>query len=104
MIKGIYKNATVSSMLNETLNVFPKTRNKARKARSLLLPHLLNIVLKVFCLFVCLFVFGLFAFSKAAPVAYGGPRLGVPLELELLAYTAATATPDPSRICDLHHS
>ena len=32
------------------------------------------------------------------------PRLGVKLERKLLAYTTATATPDPSRICDLHYS
>ena len=32
------------------------------------------------------------------------PRLGTSLELQLLAYSRATATPDPSRICDLHHS
>ena len=36
------------------------------------------------------------------------PRLGFELELEPLAYAAATATatamPDPSRVCDLHHS
>ena len=32
------------------------------------------------------------------------PRLGVALELQLLANTTATATPYPSRICDLHHS
>ena len=31
------------------------------------------------------------------------PRLGVELELQLQAYTAATATPNWSRICDLHH-
>ena len=32
-------------------------------------------------------------------------RLGVELEeLQLPAYTTATATPDPSHICDLHHS
>ena len=30
------------------------------------------------------------------------PRLGVEPELQLPAY--ATATPDPSCICDLHHS
>ena len=30
------------------------------------------------------------------------PRLGVKLELQLLAYV--TATPDPSHICDLHQS
>ena len=32
------------------------------------------------------------------------PRLGVESELQLLAYTTATATWDPSRICDPHHS
>jgi len=32
------------------------------------------------------------------------PRLGVKSELWPLAYTTATAMPDPSRIWDLHHS
>ena len=32
------------------------------------------------------------------------PRLGLQLELQSPAYVTATATPDPSRICDLHHS
>ena len=32
------------------------------------------------------------------------PRLGVELELWLLGYTTATATLDPSGICDLYHS
>ena len=32
------------------------------------------------------------------------PRLGVESELQLLAYTTATAMQDPSHICDLHHS
>ena len=32
------------------------------------------------------------------------PRLGVQLELQLLAYTTATATSDPSRVWDPHHS
>ena len=32
------------------------------------------------------------------------PRLGVELELQLLAYGTATATPDLSRACDLHQS
>ena len=31
------------------------------------------------------------------------PGLGVESELQLPAYTTATATPDPSCICDLHH-
>ena len=32
------------------------------------------------------------------------PRLRVGLELQLPAYTAATARQDPSCVCDLHHS
>ena len=32
------------------------------------------------------------------------PRLGLQSELQLLVYTTATATQDPSRICHLHHS
>ena len=32
------------------------------------------------------------------------PRLEVKWELQLLAYTPATAMPDPSHICDLHHT
>ena len=32
------------------------------------------------------------------------PRLGVKSELQLLAYTTATATRDPSHICDPHPS
>ena len=32
------------------------------------------------------------------------PRLGVQSELQLLAYTAATAMQDPNHLCDLHHS
>ena len=31
-------------------------------------------------------------------------RLEVKSELQLPAYTTATATPDPSHVCDLHHS
>ena len=31
-------------------------------------------------------------------------RLGVESELQLSAYTTATAMPDPSRVWDLHHS
>ena len=32
------------------------------------------------------------------------PRLGVKSELQLLTYTTATETQDPSRVCNLHHS
>ena len=32
------------------------------------------------------------------------PRLGVEVELQLLAYTTATAIQDLSQVCKLHHS
>ena len=32
------------------------------------------------------------------------PRLGVKLELQLLAYATVTAKLDSSYVCDLHHS
>ena len=32
------------------------------------------------------------------------PRLGGKSVLQLLGYATATAIPDPSRVCDLHHS
>ena len=50
---------------------------------------------------VCLFVF---VFFRATPEALEVPRLGVKSELQLLAYTRATAMPDPSHICNLCHS
>ena len=39
-------------------------------------------------------------------VVFLGPHLWLPVYLELLlpAYATVTAMPDPSRICDLHHS
>ena len=41
-----------------------------------------------------------FFFFRAAPVAYGSSQLGVESELQLLAYATATATQDPSHVCD----
>ena len=46
------------------------------------------------------FPFGLF---RATPTAYTGSQLGVELELQPRAYTTATAMPDLSCVCDLHH-
>ena len=45
-----------------------------------------------------------FFFFRAAPVTYGGSQARVHLELQLLAYARATATPGPSRVCSLCHS
>ena len=42
--------------------------------------------------------------SRVTPEAYGGSQARVESELPLPAYTTATATPNPSHICNLHHS
>ena len=41
---------------------------------------------------------------RATPSAYRGSQLRIKLELQLPAYTTATATPYPSHVCELHHS
>ena len=64
-----------------------------------LLEKRVNMVCFVFCFFV--FFFPSF---RAASRHMEFPRPGVKLEQQPPAYTTATATRDPSRICDLHHS
>ena len=51
----------------------------------------------------CAYIFFIF-FLGPHPQQMEVPRLEVKSELHMLAYTLATAIPDPSRICDLHHS
>ena len=45
-----------------------------------------------------------FFFLRAALMAYGSSQDGVESKLQLLAYTTATAMPDPNHVCDSHHS
>ena len=53
-----------------------------------------------------LFIYLFIVFSGAAPVAYGGSQARGLIGLQLPAYTTATATAtrDPSQVCNLHHS
>ena len=51
-----------------------------------------------------IFYFFIFCFSGPQPQHMEVPRRGVKLELQMLAYTTATAMQDPSLVCDLHHS
>ena len=46
----------------------------------------------------------LFFSLRAALVAYGSSWIGVKSELQLLAYTTATAMPDSSQVCNLRRS
>ena len=52
--------------------------------------------------FVTFFFFFFFYWLHLRHVEIIGP--GVELELQLLAYAVATATLDPSCVCNLHHS
>ena len=45
-----------------------------------------------------------FVFFGPCPQPVEVPRLGVKSELQLPAYTTATAIQDLSLVCDLHHS
>ena len=55
--------------------------------------------------FIFLFIYFLsFVFLELHLLHVEVPRLGVELELQLLVYTTAIATPDPNHICDLHNS
>ena len=62
-------------------------------------------ILKYICLF-CLFIPYFFFFCFLGPYSrhMEVPRPGVKSELQLPAHTTATATQDPSRICDLRYS
>ena len=50
------------------------------------------------------FSFFLFCFLGLNPWHMEVSRLGVESELQLPGYATVTATLDPSRVCDLHHS
>ena len=52
----------------------------------------------------CVFLFFFLCFLGPQPQHMEVPRLGVKLELQLPAYTTATAISDLSRVCDLRHS
>ena len=50
------------------------------------------------------FLFVCFVFLRPHLLHIEVSRLGVELGLQLLAYITATAKPDPSHFCKLHHS
>ena len=60
------------------------------------------------CLICCLLFFSIekkkVYFLRLHPRYMEVSRLGVESELQLPAYNTASATPDLSRVCDLHHS
>ena len=56
-----------------------------------------------FLFFLVLFFVLFFCFLGLHPRHMEVARLGVEYELQLLAYTTATATWDPSQVCNLHY-
>ena len=58
----------------------------------------------IFLILSYLFIYLFIVFLWPHPWHVEGPRLGVKLELQLLACTTATAIQDQSHIFDLHHS
>ena len=54
-------------------------------------------------IYIYIYIF-FFGFLGPHPWYMEVPRVGVEMELQLLAYTTVTATWDPSHVCDLHHS
>ena len=62
-----------------------------------------NLVSSFPILSILVFLFCPFAFSRAAPAAHGRSQARG-LIGAVAAYTTTTATQDPSRICDSHHS
>ena len=64
----------------------------------------LESISRCFYVFVFVFLFCFVFFLGLRPWHMEVPRLGVELELQLLAYTTDTATQDPSHLCDLYHS
>ena len=61
---------------------------------------------KIICMYTRLFSFSFSSFFFLGPHLWHMKvsRLGVKLEMQLLAYATATAMPYPSCICNLHHS
>ena len=78
-----------------------KGRNQEMKPKTWVQNIALYLVIQVF-LGVFLFLF-LFYFLRPHLWHMEIPRLGAESELQLLAYTTATALPNPSRVCDLCH-
>ena len=60
------------------------------------------------CLYINIYIYNItlhfLVFLGPHPWHMESPRLGVKLELQLLAYTTAIVMKDPSHVCDLHHS
>ena len=77
------------------LQAQPKKKRRNSVQKFIILPQKFTHSLLFFCL-VC--------FLGPHPQHMEIPRQGVQSELQLMDYSTATATQDPSHLCNLHHS
>ena len=99
MDRGI--NIEKKMQIPKKINIIKRDGDSNSGFHFLLNPNFIFILFYLFfwfCLFVCFCFFGLHSQHMEVP------RLGVYSELQLLASATATATQDPSCICDLYHS
>ena len=69
-----------------------------------LLPCPFNLNVCSFLAFTFVFLIFIFSLFRATLGLMEVPRLGVELGLQLPTYATATAMPNPSHVCELHHS
>ena len=60
----------------------------------------MNTLIEYIYVYIYIYIYFLGTYLQQMEV----PRLGVELELRLLAYATTIGTQDPSCLCDLHHS
>ena len=99
LVKCLFKSAHFYCLVYHIIELYEFFKHS--DTRSMLDICMVNIFLPVCGLTSLFFVFVL---SEPHPRHMEVPRLEIELELQLLAYAMATAVPDPSCICDLHHS
>ena len=102
LVKGTKLKDALSSkdLMHNTITQVDNTEKKKREMNGICGTP--GICVNFFYFYFCIFLFLFFVFLGLHLWHMEVPRLGVKLELQLLA--TATATLDPSHVCDLHHS
>ena len=97
-------NALAGPMNQRNTGNISKVKNKRKPIFLPELPEESSLANTFFFLFFFFFCLLSFVFLGLGPWHMKVPRVGVELELQTLAYTTATAAPDLSCLCNLHHS
>ena len=82
----------------------PTPRDRSSYSRDPPIPHPMYLLIipidhTHICLFICLF-----SFSRATPAAYGDSQARGQIGAVAVGLHRATAMPDPSHVCHLHHN